>query len=158
MVANIPDFEVEPRSRRSNPDDAKQQRNDRDLCRFTEKLETGYAEAKIRVYRRRVWREFHADFDVGGLRYIDDPYFNPELSAAEFLFFRYYMTAYKVPTPNGVYLSAAAVCNVLKSTRLWSQFYVEYSDALLLGKRATTVDFRSITATITVPSTCNRRS
>jgi len=158
MVANIPYFEVEPRSRRANPDDTKQQRIGRDLTPFTEKLDTGYAEAKIRVYRRRVWIEFHAEFDVGGLRYIGDPYFNPALSAEEFLFFRYYMTDYKVPAPNGVYPPAAAACSALTSARFWSQFYAEYPDALLAGNRAATVDFRRITETITVPSTCGRRS
>jgi hypothetical protein len=142
MAANIPYFIDEPRSRRSKPDDAKQQRIGRDLMRFTEKLKTGYAEAKIRVFRRRVWREFHAEFDVGGLRYIEDSYFNTDLSAEEFLFFRYYMTHYKVPAPNGVCLSASAVCSVLTSTHMWARFYEEYSDALLAGNRASTGDFR----------------
>ena len=142
MAANIPYFRAEPRSRRSNPDDARQQRIGRDLTRFAEKLKTGYSEAKIRVFHRRVWCELHAEFDVGGLKYIDDAYFNPELTAEEFLFFRYYMTDYKVPAPDGVYPSASAVCSILTSTHLWARFFGEYSDALLAGNRASTGDFR----------------
>ena len=142
MAANIPYFKAESRSRRSNPDNARQERIGRDSTRFTEKLKTGYAEAQIRVFHRRAWREFHAEFDVGGLRYIDDAYFNPELSAEEFLFFRYYMTNYKVPAPNGEYPSASAVCSILTNTHLWARFFGEYSDALLAGNRASAGDFR----------------
>jgi hypothetical protein len=142
MAANSAYFEVAPRSCRSNPDDAKQSRIGQDLTRFTEKLKTGYSEAKIRIFRQRVWREFHAEFDVGGLKYIEDPYFNPELSAEEFLFFRYYMTNYKVPVPNGVYPSAVAVSSDLASTHMWAKFSGEYSNALLAGNHASTGDLR----------------
>jgi hypothetical protein len=142
MAANSPNFEIQPRSCRPNLDDPELQRIGRDLTRFTEKLKTGYSEAKIRVFRRRVWREFHAEFDIEGRRYIDDPYFNPDLSAEEFLFFRYYMTNYKVPAPNGVYPLAAAVCSDMTSNHLWARFYGEYSGALLAGNHATNADLR----------------
>jgi hypothetical protein len=142
MAANSAYFVIEPRSRRSSPEDAEQCRIGQDLTRFTEKLKTGYSEAKIRIFRHRVWREFHAEFDFGGLKYIEDPYFNSELSAEEFLFFRYYMTNYKVPAPNGVYPSAVAVSSDLTSTVMWAKFSGEYSHALLAGNHASTGDLR----------------
>jgi hypothetical protein len=142
MAANSNYFVIQPRGRRANPDEAKEQRIGRDLTRFTEKLKSGHSEAKVRIFRHRVWREFHAEFDVGGLKYIDDPYFNPELSAEEFLFFRYYMTNYKVPVPNGVYPSAVAVSSDLASTDMWAKFSGEYSHALLAGNHASTGDLR----------------
>ena len=83
MAANSPNFEIQPSGCRPNPDDAKLQRIGRDLMRFTEKLKTGYSEAKIRIFRRRVWREFHAEFDIEGHRYIDDSYFNSDLSVED---------------------------------------------------------------------------
>ena len=116
------------------------QRINRELAQFTERLRSGYADAKIRIFRRRVWNEFHAEFDTGGTRYPDDRYFNPELSADEFLFFRLYITNYKVPLPNGMRPPASSVCDVLTTTCLWSHFYGEYTDALLAGERACETD------------------
>jgi hypothetical protein len=123
-------------------EDATRERVKRDLVRFTEKLDKGYSQARIRIFRRRIWAEYSAEFDAHGNAYVTDKYFNPDLSADEFLFYRFYMTNYKLPIPYSAHSTAATLRDALTSSHSWWNFHNEYADALLAGERATQADMR----------------
>ena len=110
-------------------DTATRHRVGKNSDKITEKLRKGHFQARIRIYRRRVWIEFNAEFDACGNAYVIDRYFNPELSAEEFLFFRYYMTNYKLPIRNGAPASIVAAWDALTSNDSWWEFHDEYAAA-----------------------------
>ncbi len=126
----------------SSLEPATRHRVGRNSDKITEKLRKGHSQARIRVYRRRVWTEFNAEFDARGKAYLSDRYFNPELSAEEFLFFRYYMTDYKLPIRNAAPASVVATWDALKSDDSWCEFHDEYAAALLASERAAPADMR----------------